>query len=62
MSDFDTWKVNLMRQAFDMKKRTGMKLGQCYETIAKAAGFQTYAAMRADHKPENRRLPGGKAF
>lgn len=40
----------LRQLAFDLKKSSGMKLGQCYEAIAKQRGFNTYAAMRASMK------------
>ena len=40
-------KAELTALAYKMKKETGLKLGQCYEQIAKQQGFKTYAAMRA---------------
>jgi hypothetical protein len=44
------WEVQLQREAFEMKLRTGMKLGHCYETIAKGRGYNTYAALLAAMK------------
>ncbi len=48
--NLEEWKATLMRQAFQMKKDTGLKLGQCYEQIAKNLGYNTYAAYRAAMK------------
>lgn len=44
------WEVQLQREAFEMKQRTCMKIGHCYETIAKARGYNTYATLRAAMK------------
>ena len=44
-------KAELMRMAFQMKNTSeGMKLGHCYEALAKQYGFNTYAAMRVEMK------------
>ena len=44
----------LKEQAYLMKMRTGMKISQCYEEIAKQKGFRTYAAMREAMKEKNK--------
>jgi len=38
--------TELKAMAYAMKQSTGMKIGHCYEAIAKQHGFKTYAAMR----------------
>lgn len=47
---FEEWKAALMTEAFKLKKETGLKLGQCYELIARNLGYNTYAAYRAAMK------------
>ena len=44
------WEQALQRQAFDLKKATGRKLGECYEEIARQKGYKTYSALRSDMK------------
>lgn len=42
---FAEWEKQLKDQVFLMKTPVH-KIGHCYETLAKEAGFNTYAAMR----------------
>ena len=38
--------ADLKAMAYAMKVKNNMKIGHCYETIAKQYGFNTYASMR----------------
>ena len=46
-------KADLKAMAYAMKVENNMKIGHCYEAIAKQYGFNTYAAMRQVIKEKN---------
>lgn len=41
---------DLKQMAYAIKQLTGVKLGHCYEEIAKQYGFNSYAALREEMK------------
>lgn len=48
--------AELKKLVYEMSRAEGMKVGHCYEKIAKNLGFRTYAAMRVAMKaPDDHR-------
>jgi hypothetical protein len=45
--NFAGWEAAMKQAVYSAKKITGKKTGHLYEELAKAAGFNNYAAMRA---------------
>jgi len=44
--NFAEWEAVMKQAVYNAKKITGKKTGHLYEELAKAAGFNNYAAMR----------------